>query len=140
MFKRVDHIELIPSNLDRTIKFYTEVLGFKLQSRRKMGAPPPSQSRSQPLPPSPIQEIAFIELNGMLIEMFSVKNPAPVSKEPWQVGYRRIALEVEDMDKLAKHLKSKGIEITVRQMPGGKTKFSELRDPDGLSIELMQRG
>jgi catechol 2,3-dioxygenase-like lactoylglutathione lyase family enzyme len=72
--------------------------------------------------------------------MFSVKNPAPVSKEPWQVGYRRIALEVEDMDKLAEHLKTKGIEITVRQMPGGTAKFSELRDPDGLSIELMQRG
>jgi glyoxylase I family protein len=87
-----------------------------------------------------MEEVAFIELNGILIEMFSIKNPAPISKEQWQVGFRRIALEVEDMDKLVKQCKSKGVEITVSPGPVGSVKMAELKDPDGMSIQLMQRG
>ena len=129
MFKRIDHIEIVPGNIDRTIEFYTEVLGFKLQSRRKVEAPT-----------SPMQETAFVELNGILIEMFSIKDPAPVSTEQWQVGYRRMALEVEDMDKLVEHLKSKGLELAMGPIDVGPTKMAEINDPDGLSIQLMQRG
>ena len=129
MFKRVDHIEIVPSNLERTLNFYTEILGFKIQGRRKMESPS-----------SPVQETAFVELNGILIEMFSIKDPAPVSTEQWQVGYRRMALEVEDMDKLVEHLKTKGIELSMGPVAMGTTKMAELMDPDGLSIQLMQRG
>jgi len=127
MFKRIDHIEIVSSNMERTINFYTEILGFKVQWRRKSERPP-------------MEEIAFIELGGTLIEVFGIKDPAPVSKEPWQVGCRRIALEVEDMDKLVEFLKTKGIEITVAQGPAGPTKMGEMLDPDGMSIQLMQRG
>ena len=129
MFKRVDHIEIVPSNIDKTIDFYTEILGFNLQSRRKVESPS-----------SPVQETAFVELNNILIEMFSIKDPAPVSTEQWQVGYRRMALEVEDMDKLVEHLKTKGIELSMGPVTMGTTKMAELMDPDGLSIQLMQRG
>jgi len=129
MFKRVDHIEIVPSDLDRTIKFYTEVLGFRLQRRQKATAPSPSAA----------QETAFVELNGILIEMFSVNDPAPASKERWQVGYRRMALEVDDMDKLAENLKAKGVEVTIRPGPGGASRMGEIRDPDGLSIQLIER-
>ncbi len=136
MFKKIDHIEIVPSNLDRTIKFYTEVLGFKVQSRRKVGTPTPL---SPPRSSSPMEEVAFIELNDIVIEMFSIKNPAPISKEPWQVGFRRIALEVGDMGKLVEHLKAKGVEVTLFPGPVGSVKMAELTDPDGMSIQLMQR-
>jgi glyoxylase I family protein len=139
MFKKIDHIEIVPGNLDRTIKFYTEVLGFKVQSRRKVGTPPSSAPSSPPPQPSPMEEVAFIEQNGILIEMFSIKNPAPMSKEPWQVGFRRIALEVEDMDKLVEHCKAHGVEVHVFPGPAGPVKMGELTDPDGMSIQLMQR-
>ncbi len=129
MFKRVDHIEIVPTDLDKTIKFYTEVLGFKLQARRRAEA-----ARS------PLQETAFVELNGILVEMFSVEDPSPASREQWQVGYRRMALEVDDLDKLAEDLKAKGIEVTVRPGPEARTKMGEIKDPDGLSIQLVERG
>ncbi len=129
MFKRIDHIEIVPTDLDKTIKFYTEVLGFKLQTRRKAEA-----ARS------PLQETAFVELNGILVEMFSAKGPSPASREQWQVGYRRMALEVDDLDKLAENLKAKGIEVTVRPGPDVTTKMGEIKDPDGLSIQLIERG
>ncbi|GEM_PF-6342159 len=36
MFKKIDHIEIVPSNMDRTIEFYTKILEFNTKSRRKM--------------------------------------------------------------------------------------------------------
>ncbi len=127
MFKRIDHVEIVPSNLERTLNFYTEILGFKIQWRRKSERPP-------------LEELVFIELGGTLIELFSVKEPAPVSTEQWQVGCRKIALEVENLDKAIEYLKTKGVEISQQPVSVGTSKSAEIKDPDGLSIELLQRG
>ena len=33
MFKRIDHVEIVTDQLDRTVQFYTEVLGFTVKAR-----------------------------------------------------------------------------------------------------------
>ena len=33
MFKRIDHVEIVTDQPEETIKFYTEVLGFRVKSR-----------------------------------------------------------------------------------------------------------
>ena len=60
----------------------------------------------------PLKEIVYLELNGTVVELMSVQNPASLSEEPWQVGYRMIALEVEDMDRAIEYLKGKLVEIS----------------------------
>jgi 4-hydroxyphenylpyruvate dioxygenase-like putative hemolysin len=32
MFKRIDHVEIVPADLQRTINFYTTILGFTLKA------------------------------------------------------------------------------------------------------------
>jgi len=32
MFKRIDHVEIVTDQLDRTVQFYTEVLGFRVKA------------------------------------------------------------------------------------------------------------
>jgi catechol 2,3-dioxygenase-like lactoylglutathione lyase family enzyme len=32
LFKRIDHVEIVANQLDRTVQFYTEVLGFRVKS------------------------------------------------------------------------------------------------------------
>ena len=129
MFKRIDHVEILPSDIERTLKFYIEILGFKIQTRLKLERPP-------------LEEVVFIELGGTSIELFSVKEPAPISIEPWQVSCRRIALEVEDLDKAIEYLKAKGVEISgsPRAVEILSLRVAEIKDPDGLPIELIQRG
>ena len=127
MFKRIDHTEIVPSDFEKSLKFYTEILGFKIQRRWKVEAPP-------------MTEIAFIELGGTMIELFSVKNPAPASKKEWQIGCRKFALEVEDMDKAVKYLKTKGVEIPREPVTMGILTVAAIKDPDGLTIELIHRG
>lgn len=42
-------------------------------------------------------------------EIISADNPKLKTETPWEVGYRGIALEVEDMAKAADYLEGKGI-------------------------------
>jgi glyoxylase I family protein len=125
MFKRIDHVEIIPSNLEKSLDFYINILGCKLKSRDKMNM-------------GALKEIAYVTLGNTMIEFIDVKDPAPVSKAPFQVGYRAIALEVDDMDKAVAYLKSKGVEMPRPPMVMGKTKRGEITDPDGLPIEIRQ--
>ena len=125
MFKRIDHVEIVPEDFDKTYAFYTDVLGFKEKSRMKMERPP-------------MQEIVFAELADSTIEFLRIDNPAPRSQEPMRAGYIRIALEVEDMEKAVEYLKSKGVTISREPMDLGTSVRGEITDPDGLSIELRE--
>ena len=125
MFKRIDHTEFVPADFEKTLCFYTEILGFKIMMRRKVDRPP-------------MKEIIFLELNGTVIELVSVQNPSPRAADPWQIGYRMFALEVGDMDEAIAYLKSKGVEISMAPVNLGTSKRAEIKDPDGLSIELRQ--
>ncbi|MBI4286206.1 MAG: VOC family protein [Chloroflexi bacterium] len=125
MFKRIDHTEIIPVDIDRTIKFYTEVLGFTLKERFGL------KDRL------PMKEIAYLTLGDTMLEVIAVADPKPASKD-WQVCYKRIAIEVEDMDKAISFLKSKGVRIAVAPVRLATSFRAEVEDPDGLTIELRQ--
>ncbi len=127
MFKRIDHTEFVPADFEKTLKFYTEILGFKINMRREIGRPP-------------MKEIVFIELGGTMLELFSVDKPLPASRDPWRVGYRKIAIEVDDVPRALNYLKSKGVEIVGNLAAGPQPPTrAEIKDPDGISIELLQR-
>ena len=73
MFKRVDHVEIVPLNAEKTIEFYTNTFGFKIRSRNPVKMPP-------------MKEVIYLELGDTVIEVISVDNPEPKSKAAWQVG------------------------------------------------------
>lgn len=125
MFKRVDHVEIVPGNAEKTIDFYVNVLGFRIRSRKEMKMPP-------------MKEIVYIELGDTVVEIISVNDPKPKSGNPWEVGYRGIALEVDDMAMAVDYLKGKGIAIAREPIDLGDSFRGEIRDPDGLLIELRQ--
>jgi glyoxylase I family protein len=125
MFKRVDHIEIVPRRAEETINFYVNILNFKIKSRIAVKMPP-------------MKEVIYLELGDSVIEVISADDPEPRSENPWEVGYRGIALEVEDMTKAVEYLTSKGIAIAVKPVDLGDSFRGEIRDPDGLIIELRQ--
>ena len=67
MFKRIDHVEIVPQDMGKTLDFYTDVLGFKLKQRR----PGPSGS--------PWKEIVFLTLNDSMLEVLDAVSAAPLS-------------------------------------------------------------
>ena len=81
MFKRIDHVEIIPRDAEKAVKFYGEVLGFSLKDRIKIDK-------------GPLEEVIFMALGDTTLEIVSMKNPAPPSQEA-VVGYRMMAIEVD---------------------------------------------
>lgn len=124
MFKRVDHVEIVPLDAERTIRFYTDVLGFSVVSSSEVRMPP-------------LKEVTYLTLGDTMVEVLSVDGPAP--DEPgYRVGYRALALEVEDMERAVEHLASRGVSLTGGPVDLGDSYRAEFRDPDGLAIELRQ--
>ena len=125
IFKRVDHVEIVPRNAEKTIDFYVNILGFKIKNRNEVKMPP-------------MREVIYLELGDTVIEIISVDDPKSKSETPWEVGYRGIALEVDDIAKAVDYLKGKGIAMALGPIDLGDSFRGETRDPDGLIIELRQ--
>jgi glyoxylase I family protein len=125
MFKRVDHVEIVPANAEKTIDFYVNILGFRIRSRNEVKM-------------APMREVIYLELGDTTIEIISADDLKPKSEVLWEVGYRGIALEVEDMAKAVDYLQGKGITIAREPVDLGDSFRGEIRDPDGLIIELRQ--
>jgi glyoxylase I family protein len=125
MFKRIDHIEIIPHDFERAIGFYTEVLGFTVKERRRVEV-------------APLEEVAFLSLGDTLLELLRVPTASSSSSDPWGAGYRMMALEVDDMDKVVECLAGKGVTITWGPVVLGKSKRAEINDSEGFPIELRQ--
>ncbi|MEN6545966.1 MAG: VOC family protein [Armatimonadia bacterium] len=124
MFRRLDHVEIVPSDFERSLTFYQEVLGFKIVQRMA-------------LPEGPLKEIAYLQLGDGVIEVMHFENPAQQPTGP-AVGYRAMALEVESMDAAVAYLREKGIALTWGPMDLGGSIRAEIMDPDGLAIELRE--
>lgn len=125
MFKRVDHTEIVPSDVEATINFYVDVLQFTLKSR-------------QDVPMPPMKEVIYLQLGDTVIEIISADKPGDKSSEEWQVGYRCLALEVDNMDEALSYLKDKGIEPSWGPVDLGTSVRTGILDPDGLQVELRE--
>jgi catechol 2,3-dioxygenase-like lactoylglutathione lyase family enzyme len=128
MFKRIDHIELVTRDPERAVHFYSEVLGFRLRAR----------DRVPETPMGPL-DLAYLELGGTTVELMCYPDAKPQPSQPGEhLGYRMMALEVEDMKSALAYLAGKGVQ------PAWGPKFrpnyarAEIRDPDGNHIELRQ--
>jgi glyoxylase I family protein len=125
MFKRIDHVEIIPHDFERAIGFYTGVLGFRVKERRRVDA-------------SPLEEVAFLVLGDTVLELLRVKDASSPSLDSWHAGYKMMPLEVDDMDKAVEYLARKGVGITWGSVILGQSKRAEINDSEGFSIELRQ--
>ena len=129
MFKRIDHVEIVTDQLDRTAHFYTGVLGFTVKARDRIER----SSLGVPI------ELVYLDLGGTVVELIAYEgaavDPAPQTEH---LGYRMIALEVDDMQKTTDYLKSKGVDIVWGPRVRETYSRAEICEPNGYRIELRQ--
>jgi glyoxylase I family protein len=127
MFKRIDHVEIVTDQPERTAAFYTEVLGFTVKAQDRIERPGSALN------------LTYLDLGGTVVELISYEGvavePAPQKEH---LGYRMIALEVDDMQKTADYLKTKGVDIVWGPVFRPTYARAEIRDPNGYHIELRQ--
>jgi glyoxylase I family protein len=78
-------------------------------------------------------------VGGTVVELISYEgasvDPAPQKEH---LGYRMIALEVDDMQRAVDYLKTKGVEIVWGPRVRETYSRAEICDPNGYHIELRQ--
>lgn len=129
MFKRIDHVELVTDQPERMVAFYTDILGFRVKARDHID----KSGRGVPM------NLAYLELGGSVVEIISYEGattaPAPKTDH---LGYRMIALEVENMQRASEYLRECGVVIAWGPRVRETSARAEIRDPDGNPIELRE--
>jgi len=125
---RILHTMLRVGDLERSIAFYTEVLGMKLLRRNDY--------------PGGKFTLAFVgyqdEAEGAVLELTYNWG---VSSYDIGNAYGHIALEVEDAYKACELVRERGGKIISEAGPmqHGTTILAFIEDPDGYKIEFIQR-
>ena len=125
---RILHTMLRVGNLDRSVRFYTEVLGMKLLRTTDR----PDQKYS----------LAFVgygaEDSSAVLELTYNYG---TEKYDLGAGYGHIAIEIPDAAKACEAVRAKGGTVTREAGPvkGGTTVIAFVADPDGYKIEFIER-
>ena len=127
---RIRHTMMPVRDLDRSIEFYTRLLGMDVQRIR--------------LAPEKNERVGYLgygsedENPGLeLIEAGGVDTDKQLPK--W---HGHVALYVSDLYKLSDRLKAEGVKFTVGPQPtraGSKDHVAFIQDPDGYTLELTER-
>ena len=116
-------------DLDRSIRFYTEVLGMRLLRRRDV--------------PEYKYTLAFVgyddESRAAALELTYNYG---VSSYDVGTAFGHIAIEVPDAAAACAAVRAKGGNVTREAGPvkGGTTVIAFVQDPDGYKIELIEHG
>jgi glyoxylase I family protein len=119
---RLHHIHLVCSDLEKSLRFFTETLGGKLLARRKFGT----------------ADGATIDLAGAPIYLRAIRADEAAGGAAAACGYHHLGLAVDDLDAAHAQLTAEGYVFTTPPtvIPTGKMAF--VLGPDNIVIELMQ--
>ncbi|HZR01860.1 MAG TPA: lactoylglutathione lyase [Burkholderiales bacterium] len=125
---RILHTMLRVGDLDRSLKFYTEVLGMKLLRRSDY---PEGKFTLAFVGYADESEQAAIELTyNWGVDKYELGN-----------AFGHIAVEVDDAYQSCDEVKKRGGKVTreAGPMKHGSTVIAFVEDPDGYKIEFIQR-
>ena len=125
------HTSIRTSNIDKSINFYTRLMGLKLLSRREI--------------PQNDAEIAFLQDpdgKGARLELtFFRKQKNFVQAEYEERVFDHIAFEIKDMEETLSVMRKSKVTISDEPYKLGPTGpvIAFVEDPDGTLIELIER-
>ena len=138
-----DHTGITVANLERSLAFWRDVLGFELSHR-----PHQTGSLASEITGVPGAEISIAVLKGYghkieLLEYLAPPDRQHVRPRPCDVGSVHVGFQVDNLDAVlnaiaASGWKSAGQPQTLTAGPNAGKRVVYVRDPDGTTIEFMQ--
>lgn len=140
----LEHVGFTVSDLDRSIRFYRDLLGLDLLWERVYEE---EYVRTAVGYPSLRLRCAFLAVPGstVTLELLEYQNVSrqAVDLQRANPGNAHLALGVRDLDEMYQRLKQAGVEFVSKVVISDAghyqgTKIVYLLDPDGISVQLMQ--
>jgi catechol 2,3-dioxygenase-like lactoylglutathione lyase family enzyme len=136
------HIGICVTDLDRSLRFWCEGLGFTTTM-----VPPVGSEWSDALEIGGEVEFTahFIEKDGFAFELLHYRHPAPhgtPSASRNQLGFTHLAVNVDDLEATIARLEAVGATVitstrTAFGSDQGTTELVFVADPDGVRVELI---
>ncbi|MBX6324991.1 MAG: VOC family protein [Chthoniobacterales bacterium] len=140
-----DHTGFTVSNLERSLAFWRDVLGFELSHTAHQTGELASEITG--VPGAEIKLAVLKAPGGHKIELLEYHAP-PARKRhgnlrPCDLGHAHVALLVDDLEAILERIAAQGWKAagqpqTLVSGPNAGKRVVYVRDPDGATIELMQ--
>jgi len=139
-----DHTGITVSNLERSLAFWRDVLGFEFSHSAHQTGERPEQITG--VKGAELKLAVLKTPSGHKIELLQYFAPADrrhVDLRPCDVGHVHVALTVDDLDAVLKRIAEFGWQAagepqTLTAGPNAGKRVIYVRDPDGTTIEFME--
>ena len=139
---RVSHLGICVSDLERSLAFYRDALGFVVESELKVDGEP-SETLLQ-LRPVRLRAVYLVR-DGVRIELLHYESPGHAGdgspRAMNQLGLTHLSFRVEDLAAATARLEAHGARVlrdTRIDNPQLRAKAVFATDPDGTLIELVE--
>ena len=148
MFERIFHVNICVRSMERALEFYEGKLGLTLvEGPFVVEGPEIAAAFSMQDEPNVKVKGAFLrwgdDANATVVDLVEFVEPPPTG-EPYptlnNIGLCRIALKVDDCQKVYDELVAKGVEFMSPPVMGFRDDlfYCNFTDPDGTVLELLQ--
>ena len=134
------HIGIVTKNLEKSLEFYRDILGFKIKTEALENKD--FIDRILNLKDTALKTVKLVDPRGGIIELLHYDNPASrtIKMEINDLGLSHFALTVENLDDIYNMLKKSGANFISAPTlsPDNKAKVCFCYDPNGIAIELVK--
>tara|TARA_R100001079_G_C4448784_1_gene152527 strand:- start:238 stop:675 length:438 start_codon:yes stop_codon:yes gene_type:complete len=139
--KNVRHTGIVVSDIERSIRFYTELLGFKIE--KDMLESGTYIDNFSDLVDAEVRTVKMSLESGDMVELLHYNSPkyifnpiGPINT----VGCSHIALTVDNLDEVYDTFLDRGVKFNSppQYSPDGFAKVTFCKDPDGVLVELVE--
>jgi glyoxylase I family protein len=138
---RLLHYSHCVSDIERSRRFYTEVLGFEVMA--EFDFDDANTARVMGVPGAHFKGI-FMKRDGMRMEIIGFSNPPPDRtarrRGANEIGHSHLSFYVTDLDSTLRALRAQGVTVEddTRATVMNGIECCVVRDPDGFPIEIVQ--
>ncbi len=139
---RVGHLGICCSDLERSLAFYRDLLGFRPLSEVHVADP---QSAKLLRLPRVDQRTVFLERDGVRLALFAFREPPTLRdaepREMNRTGFNALMLRVDDLESTLAAMRAAGVRVlddTRVDHPGYRSRLVFVTDPDGALVELIE--
>jgi catechol 2,3-dioxygenase-like lactoylglutathione lyase family enzyme len=143
--KSAHHTGFVVANLEKSIDFYTQVLGLKLAIEPSPWAEGPGLDLGLGVSGARIRSASIAVGTSTLIELVEFGHSTPAVSDPKRDGLRtaHMCFEVDNAVETRQELIAKGVRFTsevneITEGPQAGWKWVYFLDPDDITLELIE--